>query len=91
MLSWLKSSKFRGINIPLGFSSPNRVDLTPGKDKICAAADAGIELLLSRERNQKRGQYGKCSGREQVTIAKYAVVNESTVKGIMSKSTNSDF
>ena len=39
MLSWLKSSKFKEPKVALGLPSPNCIDLTPEKAKICAAAD----------------------------------------------------
>ena len=48
MLSWLKSSKFKDPNVALGLPSPNRVDITPDKAKICAAANVGIESVFSR-------------------------------------------
>ncbi|KAK2158409.1 hypothetical protein LSH36_171g08000 [Paralvinella palmiformis] len=47
MLSWLKSSKFKDPNVALGLPSPNRVDITPDKAKICAAANVGIDRRIN--------------------------------------------
>ena len=74
MLSWLKSSKFKECTVALALPSLNRVNLTPEKAKICAAANSGIKYLLYCGQKRKRDQYGKYTDTEQVTIAKYAVV-----------------
>ena len=78
MLSWRKSSKFKEPNVALGLPSPNGIDIISEKANIYATDNAGIESVLSREQKRKRGQFGIFSDTEQITIAKYAVVNGNT-------------